>query len=115
MLDEIEAVLNSRPITYVYENDIETPLTPSHLFCGRRLIDQGDDLQEVSDEDVNMSQKQMTQRMKGTEKVVDHFWKRWNKEYLLNLREVQRIKKGKKGAQVCVGEVVMIDEDGVKR
>ena len=45
VLDEMEAVLNSRPITYVYENDTETPLTPSHLFCGRRLIDQNDNLQ----------------------------------------------------------------------
>ena len=36
---EIEAVLNSRPLTYVY-SDIEDgpPLTPSHFLCGHRLI-----------------------------------------------------------------------------
>ena len=39
VVTEIEAVLNSRPLTYVY-SDIEDgpPLTPSHFLCGHRLI-----------------------------------------------------------------------------
>ena len=32
---EIEAVINSRPLTYLYDNDVTGPLTPSHLLCGR--------------------------------------------------------------------------------
>ena len=39
VLVEVEAVLNSRPLTYIYDDDIELPLTPSQLFCGRRLLD----------------------------------------------------------------------------
>ena len=35
---EIECVLNSRPLTYVSTEDIEEPLTPSHLLTGRRLL-----------------------------------------------------------------------------
>ena len=115
VLDQIEAVLNSRPITYVYENDVETPLTPSHLFCGRRLLDTNDDDDQTSDEDVDVCQEQIAERAKGTERIVNHFWKRWSKEYLLNLREVQKIKEGKKGAKVRVGEVVLVEGDGVKR
>ena len=29
---EVEAVLNSRPLTYVSMDDVEEPLTPSHLL-----------------------------------------------------------------------------------
>ena len=36
VMTEVEAVLNSRPLTYVYSEDIETPLTPSHLVMGKR-------------------------------------------------------------------------------
>ena len=115
VLDEIEAVLNSRPITYVYENEIETPLTPSHLFCGRRLLDQNDNLEQGSDEVVELSQEQIKERVKGTDRIVDHFWKRWNKEYLLSLREAHKIRKGKKGVKVRVGEVVLVEEKNVKR
>ena len=43
VLIDVEAVLNSRPLTYLYANDTDTPITPSHLFCGRRLLDQHED------------------------------------------------------------------------
>ena len=38
MVTEVEAVLNSRPLTYLYP-DIEDnpPLTPMHFLCGYRL------------------------------------------------------------------------------
>ena len=38
-LAEIEAVLNSRPLSYVSGNDMEEPITPSHLIVGRRILD----------------------------------------------------------------------------
>lgn len=41
VLKEIESVLNSRPFTCVYEDEIEAPLTPSHLMLGRRLLSNG--------------------------------------------------------------------------
>jgi len=40
--DQIEkGVLNSRPLTYVYD-EIDEILTPSHLVLGRRLMSQPD-------------------------------------------------------------------------
>ena len=38
ILAEIEAVLNSRPLTHSYSDDIEEPITPAHLIIGRRLL-----------------------------------------------------------------------------
>ena len=34
---EIEAIVNSQPLSYVHPDDLEQPLTPSHLQVGRRL------------------------------------------------------------------------------
>ena len=40
LMTEIEAVLNSRPLTYVFVamDDLEEPLTPSHLLLGYRAL-----------------------------------------------------------------------------
>ena len=35
---EIEGVINSHPISYISADDVEEPLTPAHLLCGRRLL-----------------------------------------------------------------------------
>lgn len=32
---EVEAILNSRPLSYVSTEDLKEPLTPSHLMVGR--------------------------------------------------------------------------------
>ena len=37
LLLEVEATLNSRPLTYVSTEDVREPLTPSHLLCGFRV------------------------------------------------------------------------------
>ena len=38
VLCDIESVLNSRPITYIYTDGIGHALTPSHLVCGKRVF-----------------------------------------------------------------------------
>ena len=38
MITEVEMVLNSRPLSYFSTNDIEEPLTPSHLLIGQTLM-----------------------------------------------------------------------------
>ena len=35
VLIEKEAILNWRPLTYIYAENTEEPLTPSHLLSGR--------------------------------------------------------------------------------
>jgi hypothetical protein len=76
VLIEIEAVLNNRPLTYIYENDVEVPLTPSHLFCGRRLFDKEDQVGDDLDEEVKVTRKDIVGAKKKGESVVEHFWNR---------------------------------------
>ena len=35
---EIELIINSAPLTYIYSNAIETCLTSNHLLFGRQLL-----------------------------------------------------------------------------
>ena len=52
-LTEVEMVLNSRSLSYVAAEDLEEPLTPSHLLCGRILMTNQDYLtsRQVDDEE----------------------------------------------------------------
>ena len=47
---EVEAVLDSRPLSYVSMYDIDEPLTPSHLLPGRRILSLPDHLCRSSDD-----------------------------------------------------------------
>ncbi len=51
ILAEIEAVLNSRLLTYSYRDDIEEPITPAHLITECRLLNLPDSV--VQKEDLN--------------------------------------------------------------
>ena len=37
VLVEIESTLNSRPLTYVSSDELDEPITPSHLVVGKRV------------------------------------------------------------------------------
>ena len=112
VLIEIEGVLNSRPLTYVYQ-DGEIPLTPSHLVLGRRLLSSPSESEEPNAMNSNEGQL-VARREKYLKTVLFHFWKRWQREYLTQLREQHRPSE-KKGPTASVGDVVFVQEDKVKR
>ncbi|XP_020601434.1 uncharacterized protein LOC110040534 [Orbicella faveolata] len=85
-LVEVEGILNSWPLTYVTE-DFEEPLTPSSLCIGRRLLSPTGNPQVVGAQG-NLAPLSRRQRYLDT--VLKHFWNRWRKEYLAELREHHR-------------------------
>ena len=87
---EIEAVINSRPLSYISATVCEEPLTPSYLIVGRRLLNLPDHLGYVCDPDDNnfeIDTSQLTKRMRYLASILNHFWRRWRLEYLNELRE----------------------------
>lgn len=48
---EVKLILNSRPLTYLSADDVDEPLTPSHLICGTRLLSLPDHLCYNNSED----------------------------------------------------------------
>ena len=107
VLIETEGVLNSRPLTYVYDELTEAPLTPSHLVIGRRLSDQS----PVVTAPVNT----LTRRERYLDGLLAHFRNRWKKEYLTGIREYQEIKGGEPRRVIQVGDIVHIYADKTPR
>ena len=82
---EIEAVINSRPLSNVSATDIEEPFTPSHLIIGQRIVSLPDNLKyvcESGDEDFEVNASQLTKRMKYFASLFNHFRRPWRFEYL---------------------------------
>ena len=93
---EIEAILNSRPLSYVSSEDIEEALTPSHLIVGRNLLNLPDEMcYRSSEEELSLEPTAviLNRRMKYLHSTIDRFWERWRREYLLNLREISQHQK----------------------
>ena len=54
--------------------------------------------------------------MNRLKKVLDHFWQRWTRERLLELRNIHRLKsRDPEEQQICVGDVVNIHDDNRTR
>ena len=68
-LVEVEAVLNSCPLTYVYD-EFEEPLTPSHLVIGQRILSMPSKNYSI---DVPHTQQALSRRAKFLQSILDHF------------------------------------------
>ena len=98
-------IINSRPITYIYDDEVEDVLTPAHFILGRRLLSKFDVSEEVQGEDNPIL---LTRRMKYLKSLSDLYWKRFKDEYLLELRS--RHIQGKNPKRTPeIGEIVVIE------
>ncbi|KAL0822198.1 hypothetical protein ABMA28_004328 [Loxostege sticticalis] len=81
VLAQIEACLNSRPLTLLSDHpDDPLPLTPGHFLVGEPLLN-------IADEDCSDLNLSNLDRWKLVQQMVNRFWKRWSKEYLVNLNQ----------------------------
>ena len=113
-LTEVEAVLNSRPLSCVTSDDMDEPLTPSHLLTGRRILSLPDHLThgDVEEgESFESGQRLLTRRAQYVNTTINSFWKHWRREYLLELREAHRYHRGRTDpVPVAVDDVVIIHD-----
>jgi hypothetical protein len=49
------------------------------------------------------------------QKIADDFWRRWTKDYLLELRSFHTRRNPRKPAELKIGDVVLLQEDHVRR
>lgn len=103
ILCQIEAVLNSRPLTPLSSDPGDlSVLTPGHLLLGEPLTT----LPEVDVRDIptnRLNQYQLQQQR------IQHLWKRWSMEYLNTLQ--QRTKWMWESSNVKIGDLVLIVEE----
>nr|CAH7760723.1 unnamed protein product [Callosobruchus chinensis] len=80
VLSQIEAILNSRPLTSLSSDPRDLlPLTPSHFLIGDLLMA----VPEPSIPETPFNRLRLYQRM---QQLVSHFWKRWSEEYITSLQ-----------------------------
>ena len=109
VLTESECTINSRPLTHMTSDEFDgVPLTPSHLLYGRRI-------QSLPDAQPK-TREFITRRMRYVAVLLGHFWKRFNKEYLLSLREFHNLAiKECSFDVISKGTVVSVQEDNQPR
>ncbi|XP_055951658.1 uncharacterized protein LOC129987740 [Argiope bruennichi] len=105
ILCDCEAVINSRPLTYVTENNVTLmPLSPS-LFLQDIETSGVPDLDDIGHRSVN-------KRVKYRENLQKYLRKRFRSEYLGAL--IQKSDKTR-SVKVNIGDVVLIGSDNTKR
>ena len=108
ILTEIESMINSRPLTFIGESigDGEV-ITPAHLASGRALKTILDVPYGVHNE------SSISGRYLYRERLMGHYWKRWQSEYLPKL--TVRQKWTDEVFPLRKGDVVLISEENQKR
>ena len=103
LLKQVESIVNSRPLTCMFEDDVEEPLTPSHLLIGKRSTQLPTDVPYICDTD---------ERNTYRESILQSFRQRWKKEYLTQLQEYHIATLAAQGEEVIpqVGEIVIMME-----
>lgn len=114
VLTEVEMILNSHPLTVVSAEDLEEPLTPSHLVVGRRIMSNITPCPDIDDFSPVTSDT-LTRRARYLATTIEHFWQRWRKEYLVGLREMHSHYKNSHAPRVAVGDVVVIHSENEPR
>ena len=104
---EVEAILNSRPLTTVSDNPngLE-PLTPNHLLLSKvqPLLSPGTFKQEDT---------YVRRRWRQVQYISDLFWSRWLKEYLPLLQERQKWSRVRRN--FMQGDIVLIADVNAPR
>ena len=116
-LTEGEMLINSCPLTYVSYDDLQEPLTLPHFLTGKSILSVPDGIccgDDPDGEDVDLTHNYLTRRMKYLSVVLNHFWKQWQLEYLLDLRkshQQQHIGSHSDGAAtINTGDIVLLHE-----
>ena len=105
-----QKILSSLVPLYMSTEDIEEPLTPSHLLIGRRVLSLPNAAAQTEEFDTSPTHL-LNKRMRHLQRCLDHFWKRWRSEYLLELRNSHHYYAGKVGHNpdaIKVGDIVLV-------
>ena len=100
ILTEIEACLNSRPLTELSSDpeDLE-PLTPGHFLIGGQL-------NSLPEKNFNNDKVSLLKRWSMLKKIAQSFWTRWSTEYITRLQSKNKWRKISKNFRI--GELVLI-------
>ncbi|XP_015930971.2 uncharacterized protein [Parasteatoda tepidariorum] len=103
LIAEVEACLNSRPLTPLSDDPADCEaLTPGHFLIGTSLT-------SVPNSDISKEVITTLQGWKLMRRMIKEFWKRWSTDYLSTLQ--RRAKWLQVKGNLAVNELVLIKDD----
>ncbi|XP_042146100.1 uncharacterized protein LOC121835717 [Ixodes scapularis] len=112
VLTEVEAVVNSRPVTFISTDAKEREaLTPAHFLVGHKLTSLPS--HQMPEED-QASPENLARGWKYRNTVMNQFWRRWRSEYLLELRSAH-IAKPSNSSCIQTGDLVLLKDNRLPR
>ena len=107
ILIECEGIINSRPLGMVSDHpDDLTPITPAELIIGRKMT-------HLPDPNPRKTETNLVHLWRKRQATLNAFWKRWQKDYLLN--QDLRKKWHKPANDQLLNQVVLLKEDNMSR
>lgn len=76
VLVDVDGVINSLLLTYVYAEDVEDPLTPAYLLNGRGLLTLPDTHDQQCSDVPGSTQETIIRRAWYQRTLADNFWGR---------------------------------------
>ncbi|XP_076384449.1 uncharacterized protein LOC143263129 [Megalopta genalis] len=105
LIIDVEAILNSRPLTPLSSDPSELlALTPGHFLIG-------DALTSLRDRDLQGTPANRLSAWQRVQQLKQHFWKRWHREYLNQLANRNKWTRGQHS--IIEGAIVLLREDNV--
>ncbi|EYC40108.1 hypothetical protein Y032_0629g850 [Ancylostoma ceylanicum] len=124
VITRIEAIFNTRPLTKCDPEDLtKIPLRPVDFLQGNVKFSIPDTHVDERDPQFDPSfirtEKQALEALRFSEKIADKFWETWKIQYLVSLREMEKInyKQPRHSSRSIpeLGEIVLIEQDLIPR
>ncbi|KRY46994.1 hypothetical protein T03_8777 [Trichinella britovi] len=114
-LCEVEASLNARPLTLVWDEHHERhPLSPFQLLTGRAYVDfPAVEAHDPEWQPVGSGPPQWSHRWRYRQQLLTRWWRSWRREYLSELMQRQKWRSSPAGPEV--NDLVLILEDNIPR
>ena len=107
ILYEVEHILNNRPLTNCYPDELQDCLSPNHLLYRRILPYRSTRLSSFGEESDSFS---------NISDILNHYWERWSLEYVTNLREYHKTtERNRHQPTPKAGDIVLVNEKRLPR
>ena len=120
LLCEVETVVNQRPITYQPDSELIQAVTPQQLLIPYDNVDTKFPIIEPTwdprDPNYGLERpEKLLQSLKFVEFLLTEFWKRWQSDYLLSLRERETSSRSEGTISPQIGDIVLLEQEDAPR